>query len=197
MEFLRGTKLDALPPGDHAEIAKRLQRVFLKMCFEDGFVHADLHPGNLLLLENGDLAIFDVGLVKHLPADILVQLVDFTRCLVMGTAHDFIAHLKRFHTYRKDVDFVAFEKDLEAYLGRFRKQDVGELELGELLNETLALGRRYRVRPVADTALVMVAMITAEGIGKQLNPRANLFQDTAAFLMPVLAAQGLVPSPAA
>ena len=64
---------------------------------------------------------------------------------------------------------------------------MSELELGELLKEILALGRRYRVRPVADMALVMVAMVTAEGIGKQLNPHANLFEDTAAFLGPLLA----------
>jgi ubiquinone biosynthesis protein len=189
MEFLRGHKLDALPPGDHGQVATALRRAFLKMCFEDGFVHADMHPGNLLLLEGGDLAIFDVGLVKHLPPDILVQSVDFTRCLVMGTAQDFVGHIRRFHTYRTDVDWVSFEKDLEAFLARYRKQNVAELELGGLLGEILALGRRYRVRPLADMALVMVAMVTAEGIGKQLSPHANLFEDTAAFLMPLLARQ--------
>jgi ubiquinone biosynthesis protein len=189
MEFLRGHKLDALPPGDHASVARVLQRAFFKMCFEDGFVHADMHPGNLLLLESGELAIFDVGLVKHLPGEILVQAVDFTRCLVMGTTKDFVTHIRRFHTYRGDVDWPALEKDLDAFLVRFRIQNVAELELGELLNEILALGRRYRVRPLADMALVMVAMVTAEGIGKQLNPGGNLFEDTAQFLMPLLAKQ--------
>jgi len=189
MEFLRGHKLDALPPGDHAQVARLLQQVFFKMCFEDGFVHADMHPGNLLLLDSGDLAIFDVGLVKHLPGDIMIQSVDFTRCLVMGTTKDFVTHIRRFHTYRGDVDWPRLEKDLDAFLVRFRSQNVAELELGELLNEILALGRRYRVRPLADMALVMVAMVTAEGIGKQLNPKANLFEDTAAFLMPLLAKQ--------
>jgi ubiquinone biosynthesis protein len=189
MEFLRGHKLDALPAGDHGAVAKLLQQVFFKMCFEDGFVHADMHPGNLLLLDSGELAIFDVGLVKHLPGDIMVQSVDFTRCLVMGTTKDFLGHIRRFHTYRGDVDWPELEKDLDAFLVHFRSQNVAELELGQLLNEILALGRRYRVRPLADMALVMVAMVTAEGIGKQLNPKANLFEDTAAFLMPLLAKQ--------
>ena len=187
MEFLRGDKLDALPPGDHGELARRLQRVFLKMCFEDGFVHADLHPGNLLLLESGDLAIFDVGLVKHLSADVLAQSVDFTKCLVMGDARDFVAHLRRFHEYRGEIDWASFEEEIGGFLGRFRRQNVAELELGELIGEILALGRRYRVRPVADMALVMVAMVTSEGLGKQLNPHANLFEDTAGFLGPMLA----------
>jgi ubiquinone biosynthesis protein len=187
MELLHGTKLDALPPGDHGALAKRLQLVFLKMCFEDGFVHADLHPGNMLLLDNGDLAIFDVGLVKHLSPAIHEQYVDFSRCLAMGTTQDFVGHIRRYHAYRGELDWAALEKDLERLLSRFRGQNVAELELGALMNEILAIGRRYRARPLADMALVMVAMVTAEGIGKQLNPQANLFEDTAAFLGPLLA----------
>jgi ubiquinone biosynthesis protein len=188
MEFLRGQKLDALPPGDHVELARRLQRVFLKMCFEDGFVHADLHPGNLLVLDSGELAIFDVGLVKHLSQDILAQYVDFTKCLVIGGAADFVAHVRKFHDYRRQqVDWASFETEIEGFLVRFRQQNVKELEIGQLIGEILALGRRYDVRPIADMALIMVAMVTCEGIGKQLNPHANLFEDTAAFLGPLLA----------
>ena len=187
MELLKGTKLDALPPGDHVALAKRLQFVFLKMCFEDGFVHADLHPGNMLLTDEGDIAIFDVGLVKHLSGEIYEQYIDFTRCLAMGATSDFVAHIRRFHAYSGELDWAALEKDLDRMLALFRAQNVAELELGELINEILALGRRYRARPLADMALVMVAMVTAEGIGKQLNPHANLFEDTAAFLGPLLA----------
>ena len=68
-----------------------------KMCFEDGFVHADLHPGNLLLTDEGDVAIFDVGLAKRLPEEVHLAFIDFTKCLVMGTPADFVAHLRRFH----------------------------------------------------------------------------------------------------
>ncbi len=197
MEFLRGHKLDALPPGDHRDVARRLQRVFLKMCFVDGLVHADLHPGNLLLLEDGDLAIFDVGLVKDMSHDVLLQFADFTKCLVMGTANDFVLHLKRFHSYQSNVDWPAFETDIASFIAVFRSQNVAELELGEMTNRLFALARRYRVRPLPEFALVIVAMVTAEGIGKQLNPETNLFEDTAAFLMPLLAEHGLGLSGAA
>ncbi|MBI4955948.1 MAG: hypothetical protein HY908_28265 [Myxococcales bacterium] len=191
MEFLRGTKVDALPPGDHRALAMRLQRVFLKMCFEDGFVHADLHPGNLLVTSSGDIAIFDVGLVKHLSADVFLQFVDFTKCIVMGTPHDFVRHMQRFHSYATDVDWLAFERDIEDLVTRFRSLDIAKLEMGQLMNDLFGLGRRYRVRPMAEMMLVLVAMVTAEGIGKQLYPGNNLFHDTAAFLAPRLAGLGL------
>jgi ubiquinone biosynthesis protein len=187
MELLRGAKLDALPPGDHAPLAKRLQQIFFKMCFEDGFVHADLHPGNMLLLDSGEIAIFDVGLVKHLTGAVLDQYIDFVRCLATGTTDDFVAHVKRFHAYHGDVDWAALARDLETFLAHFRAQNVAQLELGQLMNKILTLGRRHSTRPLPEMALVMVAMVTAEGIGKQLNPHANLFEDTAAFLGPLLA----------
>jgi ubiquinone biosynthesis protein len=195
MELLHGTKLDALPPGDHVALAKRLQRIFLKMCFEDGFVHADLHPGNMLLTDAGDIAIFDVGLVKHLSPQIHEQYVDFSRCLAMGATPDFVAHIRRYHAYTGELDWAGLERDLDGMLVRFRTQNAAQLELGELMSDILALGRRYRARPLADMALVMVAMVTAEGIGKQLNPNANLFEDTAEFLGPLLAKKaGVIPA---
>src|SRR6185503_8731186 len=68
MEFMRGVKVDALPAGDHA-----------------------------------DIAIFDAGLVKQLDENVLLQFMDFTKCLSMGTPHDFVNHLQKFHTYIGEV----------------------------------------------------------------------------------------------
>jgi ubiquinone biosynthesis protein len=191
MEFLRGTKIDALPPGDHHVLAKRLQRVFMKMCFEDGFVHADLHPGNMLVTESGDLVIFDVGLVKDLPPEILLQFVDFTKCLVMGTPKDFVAHVRRFYEYVKVPDWAELEREVEVLFSHFRGQNLAELEIGALLDDLFGLMRKYQVRPLTELMLVIVAMITAEGMGKQLHPGDNLFESTAEYLGPRLAQMGL------
>jgi ubiquinone biosynthesis protein len=192
MEFLHGTKIDALAPGQHLAIASRLQHLILKMIFEDGFVHADLHPGNLLVSDAGELVVFDVGLVKQLGEDLLVQFSDFVRCLVIGEPEDFLAHVKRFHAYARDVDWEALRRDVEALLGEFRPKKSADLEMGALANDLFAMGRRHRVMPLPDMALVIVALVTAEGIGKQLHPDNNLFQATAAFLAPLMARQ-LVP----
>jgi ubiquinone biosynthesis protein len=194
MDFVEGTKLDALAPGDYRALAERLQQAILKMCFVDAFVHADLHPGNLVLEPGGDLVIFDVGLVKHLGPELKVQFIDFARCLTLGTPVDFLAHLRRFHTYVGEVDWPSLSQDLEKFLGHFRAQTVGTMEIGSMFNEIYAMGRRYRLRPVAEMVLVMVGIVTAEGIGKQLNPENNLFQSVAAYLMPILAAGGGGPS---
>jgi ubiquinone biosynthesis protein len=190
MQFVRGIKVDALPAGADpqrsARLAGVLRQVMCKMCFEDGFVHADLHPGNMVIQDDDTLVIFDVGLAKLLQGDVLAQFVDMTKCIAMGTPDDLIAHLQRFHSYLGAVDWAALRVEVGAFAARFRAKDVGKLEYGELIGEMFALGRRYHVHPVPDMTLVFVALITAQGIGKMLDPTHNVFATVAQFLIPIL-----------
>jgi ubiquinone biosynthesis protein len=100
--------------------------------------------------------------------------------------------VRRFHAYAQAVDWEALRRDSAHLIETFRKKNVAELEMGALANDLFAMGRRHRVVPIPDMALVIVALVTAEGIGKQLHPENNLFQATAAFLGPLVQKRGLV-----
>ena len=190
MQFVRGTKVDALPEhtsqAQRHKLAEVVRMSMFKMCFEDGFVHADLHPGNMVVRDDGTLVIFDAGLAKLLHEDVLIQFIDMTKCLAMGTPDDLVAHLKRFHTYIGEIDWAGLRVEVEAFAAKFRAQDVSKLEYGELIGEMFAIGRKHRVRPVTDMMLVFVALITAQGIGKMLEPDHNVFGAVAVYLMPIL-----------
>lgn len=187
MDYLPGEKVDELPDGDHTQLADRLAHCFMKMCFEDGFLHADLHPGNFAVLPESRVAIYDLGLAKRLPDDLLEEFIDFTKCMAMGTAADMTEHMKRFHTYMDGVDWDVLERDMAALVQKFRGQTKAELEMGEMFDEMFALGRKYRVQPRTELTLIIVGMITAEGVGKQLDPDVDTFAQVAQFLAPLLA----------
>ena len=190
MQFVRGAKVDALPAELPLErrlaLAQTLRMMMFQMCFADGFVHADLHPGNMVVTDDGTLIVFDVGLAKHLREDVLIQFIDMTKCLAMGTPDDLVAHLQRFHQYLGVIDWESLRVEVDAFARKFRAQDVAKLEYGELIGEMFAIGRKYRVRPVTDMMLVFVALITAQGIGKMLEPDHNVFGAVAMYLMPIL-----------
>jgi ubiquinone biosynthesis protein len=194
MEFMRGTKVDELPKGAHPEVGNLTRNAFLKMCFEDGFVHSDLHPGNMLITEESELVIFDVGLVKHLDKLLLDMFIDFSKCVSMGTAQDFTNHFKTFHTYMDNADWVQIEADSAAFVDKYRERNVAELEMGEFINETFALARKHNIRPVPELTLVLVGIVTAEGISKMLNPHVNTFAEMAQFLLPIIRRRGLRPA---
>ncbi|HEV7553875.1 MAG TPA: AarF/UbiB family protein [Kofleriaceae bacterium] len=190
MQFVRGTKVDALPdswtPAFRRELAETVRLTMFKMCFDDGFIHADLHPGNMVVTDARELVIFDVGLAKLLHEDVLIQFIDMSKCLAMGTPEDLVNHLKRFHSYVGNIDWDGLRIEVGEFATRFRAKDIGKLEYGELIGEMFAIGRKHRVRPVTDMMLVFVALITAQGIGKMLEPESNVFGAVAQFLIPIL-----------
>jgi ubiquinone biosynthesis protein len=191
MEFVRGTKVDALPKDkDHRALSAALREATMKMCFVDGFMHADMHPGNMVQRDDGVLVLFDVGLATRLAPEVLEVFVDMVKCIAMGSPEDMITHLKRFHLYTGEVDWDAMRKDLEAFGQTFRKQDVAQLDYGEMTGAILALGRRYHVRPIPELSLVIVGTVTVQGIGKMLAPEINDFQEMSKFLIPVLMRMG-------
>jgi ubiquinone biosynthesis protein len=59
------------------------------------------------------------------------------------------------------------------------------------MNDVFALARRYRVRPMTDLTLVLVGLVTSEGLGKRLNPDSQIFVDIATYIGPILAKRGL------
>lgn len=195
MSFIRGSKIDAIPKELHVELARRTRTTFFQMCYQDGFVHADLHPGNMLVQEDGELVIFDVGLVKELDDEFLIQLVDFSKCVAMGTTDDFVNHLRRFHKYMDGVDWNAIEKDAGVFLSKFRDKSVAELEMGEFINEVFGIARRHKIHPIPEMTLVLVGVITAEGISKMLDPDVNTFQEMAMYLLPIIQKLGLDKRP--
>ena len=206
MEFMRGTRFDRRERQHDKVLAKTVRDMMFKMCFDDGFIHADLHPGNFLIRDGTQLIVFDAGMAKLLRDDILLQFIDFSRCLTVGTADDFVSHVRRFHTYVGDVDWDGFRGDIEPLIAKFRALDTGKLEYSDLFAEIFALARKYRARPVVDLTLVMVAMVTVQGIGKVLDPENNVFTEVGTYLMPLLIKKGLLaqlmqsqqpPSPAA
>jgi ubiquinone biosynthesis protein len=191
MEFVRGTKLDAIDQRpDLREIADTLRAATMQMCFVDGFMHADMHPGNMVVQDDGHIVLFDVGLATKLSPEVLEMFVDLTKCIAMGTPDDTVAHLKRYHVYGENVDWEQMRVDLDAFGRKFRVMDVSKLDYGEMVGAILAIGRNYHVHPVPELALLIVGMVTVQGIAKMLAPDVNDFQEMSKFLLPLLMKMG-------
>lgn len=193
MEFVRGEKITREHALRFPDLPARLRETFLKMCFDDGFLHADLHPGNFVIEADSTVCIFDVGLTKSLSEDALEYYIDFNRCLAFGTIEDFMHHIRTYHRYvAGTVDWVELEKDMTRFATAFRAMGAKDLEFRVLIDEVFATGRKHGVRPRPEMTLMMVGLVTAEGIGKQLAPDVNSFQEVTNYLIPVLARRGML-----
>ncbi len=197
MDLIKGFKIDALVGDpDHGldvtAIARTMRNAFFKMCFEDGFVHADLHPGNMLVTPAGEVAIFDVGLAKEMSGDVFDQTVDFARCISFGDLDDFVRHLQTFHGYMDGTDWAQIRLDASQFVGRFRGKTQDQLEWSAMFDDVFKVMRRHHIRPLPDVILVMVGVVTAEGVGKQLESNIDTLGEMAAYLMPILARRNMM-----
>jgi ubiquinone biosynthesis protein len=185
MGFVEGVK--ATQPervgGDRLELAQRGGRAILKMVFEDGFVHADLHPGNILLSDDGTMTFLDLGMVTEIPDDLMRPWVETFLALAQKDGE---AAARLFYVHAPSVgtdDYEAYERDVLEYLSKLWDVRLGDIEVGAVVSGMMNVLRRHRVQIEPVFTVVNVALLVAEGLGKQLDPEIDLVTLAVPYLL--------------
>jgi ubiquinone biosynthesis protein len=191
LEFFDGKKLDrAVAEGASGKsIAKLATGIIVKMIFEDGFFHADPHPGNVIIMGPNEAPIagmIDVGMVGRLSPELRDRTVDLMVAAVrkdlVGVADALYAIGKPtkkidMREYRAEVGMLA-----EKYLGKPLK----EIELSGMIRDLVGGAIKYGLEIPTDFMLVGKALMTVEGIGKQLDPDLDVFGETAPYFLDIM-----------
>nr|WP_246214575.1 AarF/ABC1/UbiB kinase family protein [Modestobacter muralis] len=175
LERVRGIKIDdvdalAAAGIDRRELAARATGVLCHMVFEDGFFHADPHPGNFFIRPDGSLAIIDFGMVGELTDHLREGLVTFLVRMMRGDLDGTTDALLGLATSESDVDRSALQADLKPLMNRFTGRALAEWGITELLSELLGLVRRHHMHLAHDLALLFKMLLMAEGLGQRLDP---------------------------
>ena len=185
MDFIEGKKiLDCT--GSQAErraLGELGFRVMLKMIFADGFVHADLHPGNLLVTPDGKIALLDLGLVAEMDHTHRLAFARYFAAWARGDGHT-MAEIMVTHSPSPHVeDRQGFEQAIQGFVDRLHGKRLGEVEVAKVVYDMLQILRRYRVRVNATFTMVNIAIAVTEGIGKQLDPTLDLMNEAMPFFL--------------
>jgi ubiquinone biosynthesis protein len=186
MDFIDGTKILQFrkTSADPTKLAKIGFRILLKMIFEDGFVHADLHPGNIFVTRDGKVALLDLGLVGELDDFHRRHFARWFAAWAQGdgkTMARIMADLSPSASHVVQKRFDAFAADIEVFVKRYWGKQLGEVEVSKVVYDMLAILRRHRVRVNATFTMVNIAIAVTEGIGKQLDPRLDLLHEAMPF----------------
>ncbi len=178
MSFIEGTKILAVDRtyADPKRVARIGLETLLKMIFEDGFVHADLHPGNIFITPEHKIALLDVGLVGLLDPPHRRSFARFFAAWAQRDG-DTMARLMYAMSSADPTDETAFERfraSIIEFVGRYWGQRLGEVQVGKVLFDMLGILRRHRLRMNPAFTVVNIAIAVTEGIGKQLDPELDL-----------------------
>jgi ubiquinone biosynthesis protein len=187
MSHIEGTKILHARRGhfDTKKLARLGLSTLMKMIFEDGFVHADLHPGNIFVLPGNRLALLDLGLVGELDLKQKDSFAAFFRAWATQDA-DQIAQLLyslAINPSRDGEVYTSFKLAIQAFMARYWGQKMSELRTGKLLLELLGLLRKHNVRMAPSFTIVNIAIAVTEGIGKQLDPELDLMTEAIPYFL--------------
>lgn len=185
MEFIEGVKiLDFQRSGlEPRRLGQLGFRIMLKMVFADGFVHADLHPGNILVTPAGKVALLDLGLVAELDDSHRMAFARYFAAWAQGDGQT-MADIMVKHSPSPSIgDLDGFRGAVQVFVNRYHGKRLGEVEVARVVFEMMQILRRYRVRVNATFTMVNIAIAVTEGIGKQLDPSLDLMNEAMPFFL--------------
>ncbi len=184
MQFVDGVRPTDVPEK-RPELAQAGFRCIAQMVFLDGFVHADMHPGNIMFTREGEIFLIDLGLVAEIPEELRKPWVDTFVAVATcdgRRAAELFYGFAPFVAHEDAKSYAAFEHDIEEHLGKLMGRPLHELEVTEAVGGAMAILRRHRVQVDPTFTVVNLAMLVAEGVGKQLDPQFDVYACAMPFL---------------
>jgi ubiquinone biosynthesis protein len=168
---------------DRHQIALNAAKFIIKEILEDGFFHADPHPGNILVMPGEVLGLMDFGTVGYLSQNDRANLVRLFIVAIQMDAESVVEQLVRMGIAGPMVERVGLQRDLQRMLLKYNNVPLNEVSTREVLEEIEPIIYRYHLRLPSDYWLLIKTLGIMEGVGKRLAPEFDIF----AFARPYVA----------
>ncbi len=185
LEFIAGIKVsnvEAIRASgvDPAAVAGGLSGILLHQVFNQGFFHADPHPGNVLVMPGGVLCFLDYGMVGTLSPAHRDRLMD----VVVGVANQDAARIARTLlqlAYQPSDSVEVLEYEVGELLETYSFVTLKDFRIGEFLNRLIRLIIQHRLRMPPGFYLMLKAVITVDGVSRRLDPDFDVVESLRPF----------------
>lgn len=149
---------------------------FFNQVFRDGFFHADLHPGNLFVNQDGNIAAVDFGIMGRLDRTTRYYLAD----MLLGFLNGDYRRVARVHF---EAGWVPPHQSMDTFTQACRaigeplsNKPLNEISVGRLLAQLFEVTEQFDMETQPQLLLLQKSMLTAEGVGRTLNPNINMWE---------------------
>ncbi|AUX08523.1 ABC-1 domain protein [Halalkaliarchaeum desulfuricum] len=169
MEYIPGTKitdveeLDAMGL-DRTDVAVDLQRVYMQMIIEDGVFHADPHPGNLAVAEDGTIIFYDFGMSGRVDPFIQDKIVDFYVAVAQQDTDAILQTLIEMGTISPNVDREVMGEVMELAIADARGEDIEQYRVNQVLASVESTIYEFPLRLPRNLALILRVVTVLEGV---------------------------------
>lgn len=176
MELVPGVRVDAIPDVRRTEesmvpLAAALVRGYLDQIFVHGEIHADPHPGNLRVTPDGRLAIFDLGMVAHVPPRLRERLLKVLFAAVDGRGEEVADEIIGISTRLEDYDEERYLRETGQMIARYAAN--GTMSEGRVVLEIVHIATSSDLRTPPELSLLGKALLNLEGVCRFLAPELD------------------------
>lgn len=184
IDGIPGRDLDAVDAAglDRKLLAYRGADTILKMVLEDGFFHADPHPGNIFYLPGNVIGIIDFGMVGRLTEERRFQIAQLLHGMATHDGDAVVQVLLDWADAGGVVDEQRLHADTDAFVDQYRGVPLKQLSLGSMLSDVTMILRDNGLALPPDLALMIKTFVTLEGMGRQLDPDFDMAAQVRPFL---------------
>ncbi len=158
------------------EIAMIGLRSLSRQLMEFGFVHADPHPGNTIVMPDGRVGLVDFGITAHLDEELMIQIAR----LFLGYAeHDYslvMESLLDAGIIDEDMDLGAFRYDLKEMSEPFYGRSLQTISVVDVYDQVIRLLFKYHIRLPQNLLLLLKTFVQTESLGKILGSDASILE---------------------
>ena len=182
MDLVEGTKVTELSGMRRSEqplghLATALMRGYLDQTFVHGEIHADPHPGNLLVTDDGRLAVFDLGMIAHVPPKRRDRLLKLLFAAVDGRGEEVANEAIAISTRLEDYDEERYLREVGQLVSRYAAHAGSQsLSEGRLVLDLTRLGVACGLRTPPELSLLGKTLLSLESICKALDPALDAKQ---------------------
>jgi predicted unusual protein kinase regulating ubiquinone biosynthesis (AarF/ABC1/UbiB family) len=178
MDFVRGTKITRLSPLVHLELdgdslVEELFRAYLKQVLVDGFFHADPHPGNVFLTDDGRVALLDLGMVGRVTPSMQEHLLRLLLAISEANGEEAAKIVLRASQTTDDFDQPEFCKRAALLVSEQNDKTLGQHDVGMAVLDLARTAADCGVRVPTELTLLGKTLLQLDLIGKTLAPNFN------------------------
>ncbi len=178
MDLAEGIRVTAIPDvmrteTDLASLAGELGRAYLDQIFVHGLIHADPHPGNIVLTPEHELVLLDLGMVAYVPPRLRDQLLKLVVATVDGRGEQVAETFAHMGTRLEDFDEARFTREIGRRVARYSSSAGAAESEGAVLMDLIRIGAEAGLRPPAELALLGKTLLNLESVVLALDPAAS------------------------
>ncbi|MGB9775930.1 MAG: ABC1 kinase family protein [Anaerolineae bacterium] len=180
LERIRGIKIDDIAALDAAgydryRIGLHAARIIIKEVLEDGFFHADPHPGNFFVMPGEVIGAVDFGMVGYLSRRTRADLVRLYIAAIQLDEEMVVDQLVRMGAVSESVDWVGLQHDIGRLLRRYAGLPLKAIRARDVMEEAMSIAFRHHLRLPSELWLLGKTLAMMEGVGLKLAPDFDMF----------------------